>query len=407
MKRIGLGAFSHTAIYKNKANWDENVLYFDKCLLEANSDHLSGNYTIKDGTRLIADGAFSACKNLTGIIIPSSVISIGSRAFWGCRGLTDVMIPDGVESIGENAFYSCENITDVTIPKSATSIDSYAFHCCNLKTITVDPANPVYDSRNNCNAIIETKSNSLIIACSNTVIPEGVTSISDYAFSSCKALTSVSIPESVTTIGKCAFSNCSSLNGIIIPNSVKKIGKMAFSSTDSLKEMTIPMNCIGESLFGDKDLAIIMKVTRPGKETKRVVAVFRKQCPNKGREYKKSFIMPLDESAIQTYDALVANGSYDKFKMPADDRIRAAIWRLQDDEFPVTEDTKTAFANFLTSKLTKALQLAEEDAAPSYIETLCSDCNLEEKHISKIKKAVSASQIQDIKALENKLGSMI
>ena len=157
----------------------------------------------------IGDDAFSGCSGLTSVTIPNSVTSIGIDAFENCSGLTSVTIPNSVTSIGKWAFYGCTGLTSVTIPNSVTSIGEYAFDCCTgLESIIVEDGNTVYDSRNNCNAIIETETNTLLQGCNNTVIPGSVTSIGNYAFGICEGLTSITIPNSVTSIGKGAFNGC-------------------------------------------------------------------------------------------------------------------------------------------------------------------------------------------------------
>ncbi len=107
-----------------------------------------------------------------------TVTSIGEWAFYNCSSLTSINITNSVTSIGELAFYGCSNLTSITIPSSVNSIGESAFlNCKSLTQIKVAPDNPVYDSRDNCNAIIETKSNTLIAGCASTVIPNSVTTI--------------------------------------------------------------------------------------------------------------------------------------------------------------------------------------------------------------------------------------
>ena len=209
---------------------------------------------IPNSVTSIGDYAFSGCSELTSIEIPNSVTSIGYNAFYNCSGLTSVIIGNSVTSIGICAFYNCSGLTSIVIPNSVTSIGDYAFFdCSGLTSIVVEVGNKKYDSRENCNAIIETKSNKLIAGCMNTVIPNSVTSIGDYAFFDCSGLTSIVIPNSVTSIGDDAFRDCSGLTSIIIPNSVTSIGNLAFYNCSGLTSIVIgnSVTSIGNSAFSD------------------------------------------------------------------------------------------------------------------------------------------------------------
>ena len=147
--------------------------------------------------------AFSRCTGLTSVTIPSSVTAIGYCAFSGCTGLTSIEIPNSVTSIGYNAFSGCTGLTSIEIPNSVTSIKDRAFSgCSSLTSIVVSIDNSIYDSRNDCNAIINSNTNELIVGCNNTIIPNSVTSIGDYAFYRCSGLKTISIPNSVTSIGE-------------------------------------------------------------------------------------------------------------------------------------------------------------------------------------------------------------
>ena len=146
-----------------------------------------------------------------------------------------------VTSIGESAFSPCSSLTSVVIPNTVISIGEYAFYgCSSLISLVVAADNPIYDSREGCNAIIESSSNTLIVGCLSTIIPNSVTSIGSSAFSGSSSLTSVDIPNSVTSIGAQAFWGCTSLASVKIPNSVISIGERAFFSCSGLTSVEIP-----------------------------------------------------------------------------------------------------------------------------------------------------------------------
>ncbi len=189
----------------------------------------------------IGKSAFVGCVRLVSIRIPDSVKTIANGAFSGCGSLTSITIPNSVTSIGDFAFSNCTSLTNITIPSSVTSIQYNPFTgCSNLASITVSSSNPVYDSRNNCNAIIKTSTNTLIGGCKNTIIPDSVTSIGSYVFNDITGLTDITIPDNVTSIGSSAFNGCSNLNNITIPSGVTRIGEFAFNHCSSFTSITIP-----------------------------------------------------------------------------------------------------------------------------------------------------------------------
>ena len=251
------------------------------------------NVTISNGVMKIGGEAFRGCPSLTSVFIPSSVTSIGGNpfdacpgitsivvdennskydsrnncngiietaanrlitgcqntiipygvtnidhAFWGCSSLKEITIPNTVTNIGTYTFESC-SLTSIVIPKSVTSIGDRAFSLCPLSTIVVEEGNPKYDSRNNCNAIIITSTNTLLAGSNNTIIPEGITAISPNAFRGRKHIASIAIPNSVTRIGEYAFNECNSLTSITIPDGVTAIKTFAFSSCDALTSVII------------------------------------------------------------------------------------------------------------------------------------------------------------------------
>ena len=208
--------------------------------------------TFPNSVTSIGYGVFSGCTGLTNVTIPDSVTSINSNTFSGCTGLTSVTIPNSVTRIGYSAFYGCTGLTSVTIPDSVTNIGGGAFYgCTGLTSITVSGGNKKFDSRNNCNGIIETASNTLIYGCKNTDIPDSVTSIGESAFRGCTGLTSITIPDSVTDIGVSAFEGCTGLASISFSNSVTSIGYGVFSGCTGLTSITIPdsVTDIGVSAF--------------------------------------------------------------------------------------------------------------------------------------------------------------
>lgn len=207
------------------------------------------------------------------ILIPDTVTKIGRGAFEKCSNLQDVVIPESVNEIKEGAFLECPKIRNVYIPKSVTKIGGYS--TTSAKTIKVDPENPVYDSRNDCNAIIETKTNTLINGCCGTIIPDSVTKIKEYAFHfcfdhpidfeipdsvreigphafDCCNLGSLRIPDSISTIEDEVFTGCP-LHTVYIPNSVTYIRSYAFCCNYNLTDVHIKINNPNSVKFGDKD----------------------------------------------------------------------------------------------------------------------------------------------------------
>ena len=206
--------------------------------------------TIPNSLKSIGSVAFAGCKKISSTTIPQNVSSIGDGAFSGCSGLTSIQvdqgnavydsredcnaiietqsnklitgcantsIPESVTQIGTNAFYGMSDLQSIFIHKSITKIGSGAFlNCSGIASIKVDEENGLYDSREDCNAIIETQSNKLILGCMNSTIPESVAAVASYAFTDCFAMSSLTIPKSVVKIEDQAFLNCTGITTIIV-----------------------------------------------------------------------------------------------------------------------------------------------------------------------------------------------
>ena len=240
--------------------------------------------SIPNTVRWIGGMAFKNCTGLTSITIPESVTRIGfipSRqvydcTFQGCTGLTEVIfnadscismrspfldcdnnittlvIGNNVKAIPETAFRDCGGITSLHIPASVSHIGFMAFEGCGaVASIVVDANNPVFDSRNNCNAIIETATNTLVRGCHNTEIPAEVRTIGKAAYAGCTHITSFVIPPTIDTLEVAAFRGCTAMTSVVIPSSVKWIGNAAFYHCESLASLTVPssVDYLGQNVF--------------------------------------------------------------------------------------------------------------------------------------------------------------
>ena len=262
-----IGEYAFEGCNSLEYNEYDNALYLGNndnpyaILIKSNNDNIV-NCNINENTKIIADGAFRACKSLKNISIPNSVIYIGTYTYDDCaaiesisvdkenkiyhsdgnclietdtgsliRGCKNSIIPDdgSITSIGNSAFYNCSSLESIAIPNSVTSIGSYAFYnCSSLESIA---------------------------------IPNSVTSIDSSGFSECSSLENLTIPDSVTTLGDSAFSGCSSLKNIIIGNGVTSINWTTFFCCDSLENIVIGNGVTSIEDFDFENYKLLKNVT--------------------------------------------------------------------------------------------------------------------------------------------------
>ena len=248
----------------NEAITDEFGVKYSKDgrkLLQA-SKELDGTYSIRKGTKIVCDRAFSGCRSLNCLVISDSVTSIGTWAFAYCESLKSLVIPASVTSIGGGAFCGCRSLSSLVIPDSVTSIGDSTFSYCESQRSLVIPnsvgniiGNPfsgwngelkclspyfIYDNKvlfdKDKNAIISFRDKDT----TSYIIPDYITSIGDSAFEDCSSLSSVVFPDSVTSIGNRAFNECDSLRSVVIPDGVTSIGDNVFQFCSSLIPKTQP-----------------------------------------------------------------------------------------------------------------------------------------------------------------------
>ena len=216
VKSIGDEAFRMCQNMKS-ATIGNGVKDFGACLF-MKCEKLT-SVTIADGATTIGDACFNDCIELVSATIPNSVKNIGQYAFYDCKNLEVIDLPNELTSIGQCAFYGCIKASSIAIPSNVKTIGRYAFAFChNLSSITVDKDNQYFNSQNNCNAIIETATDKLLIGCRTTVIPDGVEKIGNGAFYGCIYLPTITLPSSVTTVENLAFANCFFMSAITVQN---------------------------------------------------------------------------------------------------------------------------------------------------------------------------------------------
>ena len=271
---IGVGAFQGcrdlTSITIPKTVRDIKIKAFWDCrsLASMSVDKENEYYNSGDNCNAIIETSTNYLKaGCMNTIIPNGVDIITEGAFYGCTGLTSITIPNSVTSIEWEAFYGCSSLESIIIPKSVRYVCARAFlNCSSLFSISVEEGNMYYDSRDNCNAIIETSAKRLVLGCSNTIIPDGIIYIGEGAFGGCSRLLSINIPNSVVEIGNDSFNGCSALSSVSLPNSVTYIGFGAFMDCTDLASVTIPNsveNLSESAFFGAKLQSVVSLIENP------------------------------------------------------------------------------------------------------------------------------------------------
>ncbi len=286
---LGMDPFTNTAYSSQAEHWQGGALYVGPYLACTNGD-MEGDYTVRPGTKAIADSAFSFCTQLTGITFPDSLVSIGDQAFYNCTGLTAVEIPEGVARLGDSVFWKCQNLAQISLPDSLTHIgyqvieDTACYddpanwqggvlylghHLISAKSTltgeyTVLPGTKTLASYAFTDCInltdiqlpdglvgIGYRAFYLCTGLTGLEIPDSVTNLEGEAFYSCGSMTAVTLPKGLTRLEDGVFSGCTSLTGLTIPDTVTSIGDRAFRYAGSLTDLTLPENLtsIGDSAF--------------------------------------------------------------------------------------------------------------------------------------------------------------
>ena len=279
---ISSSAFNNSLLYEDERNWHDDVLYVDNCIIDCR-DSRKIDHVVRSKIRLIANDAFTDCKDFRLLVVKNTDFLASTDCFPEevnedmCElspayyspitsilpadtvidGLiiqgttlvattnkattTSITVPDYIDTIDYGAFQYCRALESVTISENVRHIVFSAFdYCDNLRSITVEAGNSVYDSRDNCNAINETKTNTMMFACKATTIPTSITSIGDYAFAKKKLREYLILPDHITSIGNAAFEGCENLRFVQIGSAVESIGYEAFKDCISLEAVTIP-----------------------------------------------------------------------------------------------------------------------------------------------------------------------
>lgn len=236
------------------ANWDQDsdkeLSYAEAAAVTDLGEVFKNNTNIQSfdelqyftGLTAIGDSAFYYCSRLTSVVLPETVTAIGASAFQYCFYLSSIRLSENLESIASDAFWNCVRLTSIRIPAKVSSIGDTVFgYCTQLADVSVDPANTVFDSREGCNAIVETSTNTLYQAFVSTRIPSTVTTIGRFAYSYVAGLTELRIPSNVTALAGVSVFSCGDLRSVVLPAELTTIGHQSFDYCDSLKTVKVGM----------------------------------------------------------------------------------------------------------------------------------------------------------------------
>lgn len=195
--------FSEITIPASSSKWtDNNAAFQDNASLT--------KATFAKGTTAIQDRIFFGCTALRTIIIPDEVKYIGAGAFAACEALTELKLPASLEEVTDRLFRGCP-IRALEIPAGVRKVSPASLLGTNISQLSVNSANTMFDSRNNCNAIIRTADNTLIAAANGAFIPATVDSIAEEAFSELPGIRSITLPANLKRIASNAFMNMDNL----------------------------------------------------------------------------------------------------------------------------------------------------------------------------------------------------
>ena len=298
----------------------DGPLYLDNVFLGFKGhDSREGSFSVMDGTRVIASGAFSSsysdfsevtlpdsvcyigeeafrgCEKLTQITIPKHLVSIGNRAFDGCGALvTDLIFSEGIREIGACAFNECSKIESVTLPLSIEIIGSDSFYRCPIKSMTLPPLFATTNNRGNAMHQLPPSLEIVKLIGEWGHIPdnrfsqqrelkevdlvENIKEIGSGAFEYCEALEEIQVPDAVISIGSSAFSNCKKLRAVKLPSQLKCIRDNLFSHCSSLESVFIPLGVTGIGSYAFYACPSLKKISIPDSVSIIADSAFDKTC---------------------------------------------------------------------------------------------------------------------------------